>query len=109
MGAGKNKQLILNAFIVTGVSDEEAQRKFQEYRSLGSISGALGLFDGWTGIELDKYDDDDDEELRNVQPNDIRSAVEGWSKASPGVPKLLLTGVTAEPYSISSCLLSLAN
>jgi alkanesulfonate monooxygenase SsuD/methylene tetrahydromethanopterin reductase-like flavin-dependent oxidoreductase (luciferase family) len=43
------------------------------------------LFGGWTGIDLDKYGDD--EELRHVQSNAVRSAVEGWSKSSPGVAK----------------------
>ncbi|GMF74465.1 unnamed protein product [Aspergillus oryzae] len=67
---------------VLGHTEEEAQEKFKYYRSLGSIDGALALFGGWTGINLDTYGDD--EELRHVESNAIRY---GWSKATPGVDK----------------------
>lgn len=90
---------------VLGRTEKEALEKFKYYRSLGSIDGALALFGGWTGIDLDKYGDD--EELRHVESNAIRyvvlvlraifkgadlqfrvrSAVEGWSKATPEVAK----------------------
>ncbi|KAJ5161402.1 Nitrilotriacetate monooxygenase component A/pristinamycin IIA synthase subunit A [Penicillium capsulatum] len=70
---------------ILGRTEEEALEKFKTYRSFGSIDGALALFGGWTGIDLDKYEDD--QELRHVESNAIRSAVEGWSKASPGVAK----------------------
>ena len=92
---------------ILGRTEEEAQEKFRYYRSLGSIDGALALFGGWTGIDLDQYGED--QELRQVesnaircvpplslpvsvvhlksQANDTRSAVEGWSKATPEVPK----------------------
>lgn len=55
---------------VLGRTEEEARAKFKEYRSYGSIDGALALFGGWTGIDLDKYGDD--EELRHVESNAIR-------------------------------------
>lgn len=55
---------------VLGRTEEEAAEKFKYYRSLGSIDGALALFGGWTGIDLDKYGDD--EELRHVESNAIR-------------------------------------
>lgn len=64
---------------------EEAVKKYEEFVSYGSEDGALALFGGWTGIDLDKYGDD--EELRHVESNAIRSAVEGWSKSMPGIPK----------------------
>ncbi|RQM04612.1 hypothetical protein DH86_00004085 [Scytalidium sp. 3C] len=70
---------------ILGRTEEEAQAKFAKYRKYGSIDGALALFGGWTGIDLSKYGDD--EELRHVESNAIRSAVEAWSKASPGVAK----------------------
>ncbi|KAJ5379780.1 uncharacterized protein N7496_002208 [Penicillium cataractarum] len=76
---------------VLGRTEEEAAEKFKYYRSLGSIDGALALFGGWTGIDLDKYGDD--EELRHVESNAIRSAVEGWSKATPEVAKWTKTTV----------------
>lgn len=57
---------------VLGKTQEEAQAKYERYRELGSIEGALALFGGWTGIDLSKYGDD--EELRHVESNAIRYA-----------------------------------
>ncbi|TKX19992.1 putative luciferase-like monooxygenase-1 [Elsinoe australis] len=70
---------------IIGKTLEEAEAKYQEYVSYGSEDGALALFGGWTGIDLNQYEDD--QELRHVESNAIRSAVEGWSKASPKVAK----------------------
>ncbi len=70
---------------ILGRTKEEAQAKYEDYISYGSEEGALALFGGWTGIDLAQYDDD--QELRHVESNAIRSAVEGWSKATPDVPK----------------------
>ncbi|KAF2122067.1 putative xenobiotic compound monooxygenase, DszA family [Lophiotrema nucula] len=70
---------------IIGRTEEEAQKKFEDYASHGDIDGALALFGGWTGVDLAVYDDD--EELRHVESNAIRSAVEAWSRAAPGIPK----------------------
>lgn len=70
---------------VLGKTESEARAKYEEYLSYGDEDGAFALFGGWTGIDLSKYGDE--EELRYVESNAIRSAVEGWSKASPGVPR----------------------
>lgn len=70
---------------IIGDTQEEADAKYKEYLSYGSEDGALALFGGWTGIDLAQYADD--EELRHVESNAIRSAVEAWSKATPDVPK----------------------
>lgn len=70
---------------VLGETQEEADAKYREYLRYGSEDGALALFGGWTGIDLAKYGDD--EELRHVESNAIRSAVEAWSKATPEVPR----------------------
>lgn len=70
---------------VLGRTQEEAEAKFEEHKACGSIEGAMALFGGWTGIDLSKYDDD--QELRHVESNAIRSAVESWSKSSPHVEK----------------------
>ncbi|MCJ1340121.1 hypothetical protein MMC09_005415 [Bachmanniomyces sp. S44760] len=81
----KNLKFLAMICPILGRTQEEAQEKYEEYRSLGSIEGALALFGGWTGIDLAKYSDD--EELRHVESNAIRSAVEAWSKSAPGVAK----------------------
>lgn len=70
---------------IIGATPDDARAKYEEYVSYGSEDGALALFGGWTGIDLAQYDDD--QELRHVESNAIRSAVEGWSKSMPGIPK----------------------
>ena len=55
---------------VLGRTEDEAVRKFDDYRQYGSTEGALALFGGWTGIDLAKYGDD--EELRQVESNAIK-------------------------------------
>ncbi|KAI9662399.1 MAG: hypothetical protein M1821_008566 [Bathelium mastoideum] len=70
---------------VLGRTEEEVRAKFEDYQQYGSGDGALALFGGWTGIDLSTYADD--QELRQVESNAIRSAVEAWSKASPSVSK----------------------
>jgi alkanesulfonate monooxygenase SsuD/methylene tetrahydromethanopterin reductase-like flavin-dependent oxidoreductase (luciferase family) len=55
---------------IIGKTEEEAKAKYDEYAKYASTDGALALFGGWTGIDLDVYGDD--EELRHVQSNAIR-------------------------------------
>ncbi|KAF2272414.1 putative xenobiotic compound monooxygenase, DszA family [Westerdykella ornata] len=70
---------------IIGKTEEEARAKYEDYIQYGDIEGALALFGGWTGIDLSVYGDD--EELRHVESNAIRSAVEAWSHAIPGIPR----------------------
>lgn len=55
---------------IIGRTEEEAQAKLAEYRKYASLEGALALFGGWTGIDLDQYGDN--EELRAVENNAVR-------------------------------------
>ncbi|KAI1083860.1 Nitrilotriacetate monooxygenase component A/pristinamycin IIA synthase subunit A [Whalleya microplaca] len=70
---------------ILGRTEEEAQTKLADYRKYASHDGALALFGGWTGIDLGKYGDD--EELRQVESNAVRSTVEGYARFSPGTAK----------------------
>ncbi|KAL1644627.1 hypothetical protein SLS61_008678 [Didymella pomorum] len=70
---------------IIGRTEEEAQAKLADYRKYASLDGALALFCGWTGIDLGKYGDD--EELRQVESNAVRSTVEAYAKFSPGTSK----------------------
>jgi hypothetical protein len=70
---------------ILGRTEEEAQAKLADYRKYASLEGALALFCGWTGIDLGKYGDD--EELRQVESNAVRSTVEGYARFSPGTSK----------------------
>lgn len=73
----QNVKFLAMICTILGKTREEAQEKYENFRALGSIEGALAsiegalaLFGGWTGVDLAKYADD--EELRHVQSNAIR-------------------------------------
>lgn len=55
---------------ILGRTEEEAQAKLKDFRQYASTDGALSLFGGWTGIDLDQYGDE--EELRHVESNAVR-------------------------------------
>jgi alkanesulfonate monooxygenase len=70
---------------ILGRTEEEAQAKFKEFRAYASNEGALALFGGWTGIDLNQYDED--EELRHVESNAVRSTVAAYARFSPATSK----------------------
>lgn len=49
----------------------------------GDYNGALALFGGWTGVDMAPYKDD--EELRYVESNAVRSYIEGLINFAPEV------------------------
>lgn len=55
---------------ILGRTEEGALAKLKDYRQYASLDGALSLFGGWTGIDLDQYGDD--EELHHVESNAVR-------------------------------------
>ncbi|ROT38197.1 dibenzothiophene desulfurization enzyme A [Sodiomyces alkalinus F11] len=67
---------------ILGRTTQEAQAKLAEYRKYASHEGALALWGGWTGIDLDQYGDD--EELREVESNAVRSMVDAYVRFSRG-------------------------
>lgn len=87
-GYGRNGKDIKVLALVTpilGRTEEEAQAKLADYRQYASLEGALALFGGWTGIDLGQYGDE--QELRQVESNAVRSTVEGYARFSPGTAK----------------------
>ncbi|KAF2448293.1 dibenzothiophene desulfurization enzyme A [Karstenula rhodostoma CBS 690.94] len=82
---GSNIKVLALVTPIIGRTEEEAQAKLAEYRKYASLDGALALFCGWTGIDLGKYGDE--EELRQVESNAVRSTVEGYARFSPGTSK----------------------
>ncbi|KAG7001890.1 hypothetical protein G7Y79_00030g064230 [Physcia stellaris] len=70
---------------ILGRTEEEAQDKLKDFRRYASHEGALALFGGWTGIDLGKYGDE--EELRHVESNAVKSTVEAYARFSPGTSK----------------------
>jgi FMN-dependent oxidoreductase (nitrilotriacetate monooxygenase family) len=85
---GRNPHNIKVLALVTpilGKTEEEAQKKLKEYRRYASHEGALALFCGWTGIDLNQYGED--EELRQVESNAVKSTVAGYARFSPANSK----------------------
>lgn len=68
---------------VLGRTQEEAEAKYRDYAQYGDYEGALALFGGWTGVDMAPYGDD--EELRYVESNAIRSYIEGLLQTAPDV------------------------
>lgn len=68
---------------ILGRTQEEAEAKYADYIQYGDAEGALALFGGWTGVDMAPYGED--EELRYVESNAIRSYIEGLMKSAPDV------------------------
>lgn len=73
---GRDGSLIKALALVTpilGRTEEEAKAKYDDYKQYASLEGASTLFGGWTGVDLDQYGED--EELRHVESNAVRSVL----------------------------------
>lgn len=68
---------------ILGRTKEEAEAKYRDYVQYGDYDGALALFGGWTGVDMAPYGED--EELKDVESNAIRSYVENLIKHAPEV------------------------
>ena len=82
--AGRNPQdvkFLAKLCPILGRTHGEAEAKYRDYLQYGDREGALALFGGWTGVDMARYGDD--EELRQVETNAIRSYIEGLLKEAP--------------------------
>ncbi|KAM3441242.1 hypothetical protein MY4824_001693 [Beauveria thailandica] len=70
---------------ILGRTEDEARAKYNDVKKYASLDGALSLFGGWTGIDLGAYGDD--EELREVESNAVRSTVQAYARFSPANSK----------------------
>ncbi|KAI5966910.1 uncharacterized protein KGF55_000319 [Candida pseudojiufengensis] len=77
-------KLVQLATLITAPTHEEAVAKLQHYKKYADLDGTQALFGGWTGIDLDKYDYE--EELDQVESNAVRSMAEMMTKPFPGDP-----------------------
>lgn len=68
---------------ILGRTKEEAEAKYKDYIQYGDYDGALALFGGWTGVDMAPYGDD--EELRYVESNAVRSYIEGLINHAPDI------------------------
>jgi long-chain alkane monooxygenase len=69
------------ATVITGATAADARAKHAEYRSYADPEAALALFSGWTGVDFAKYRPDD--ELRYIETEAMRSALESFTSADP--------------------------
>ncbi|SJM87326.1 related to thermophilic desulfurizing enzyme [Zygosaccharomyces bailii] len=71
--------------VILGKTREEAEKKYESYKEYSDEDGARAMFSGWTGVDLDKFGDD--EPLTNVDHIATASAVKKWQNAYPRVEK----------------------
>jgi long-chain alkane monooxygenase len=67
--------------IILGRNEAEAAAKYADYRRHISHEGALTLMSGWTGVDFATYDLD--QELRHVQNDAGRTAMDNITRADP--------------------------
>ncbi|MCC8982016.1 LLM class flavin-dependent oxidoreductase [Bradyrhizobium acaciae] len=67
--------------IVVAPTEAEARAKYAEYRGHISHEGALALMSGWTGVDFSTYSLD--QEVRHVQNDAGRSAMDNVTRADP--------------------------
>lgn len=82
---GRNRydiKVLSSAIVITGETEEEAQKKFEEVKKYADPDGAQVLFGGWTGIDLSQWEDD--QELKYVENNGMRTYIENLTKFNPG-------------------------
>ncbi|KAG2733293.1 hypothetical protein G9P44_004283 [Scheffersomyces stipitis] len=71
--------------VIVAETHDEAVEKFLEYKSYSDVEGAQALFGGWTGIDLNEYEWE--QELNQVESNAVKSFVENWTKKLPTDPE----------------------
>ncbi|SCU97795.1 LANO_0E16996g1_1 [Lachancea nothofagi CBS 11611] len=72
--------------VIIGDTHELAEKRYEEYKAAYSDEeGAKAMFSGWTGVDIDKFEDD--EVLTNVENVAIASSIKKWQSAYPRVEK----------------------
>ncbi|CAG9201922.1 Dimethyl-sulfide monooxygenase [Paraburkholderia tropica] len=67
--------------VITGATDADAQRKYDEYRALVDYEGAMARYSGWTGLDMSTLDPD--VPLRHVKTNAGQTMIDIFSKLDP--------------------------
>ena len=70
--------------IVTGATDEAAQRKYEEYLSYADPEGILALFGGWTGLDFSQINPD--EPLKAIDNDSLRTILVALTGGDGGKP-----------------------
>ena len=77
----KNIAVLQMITVISAATDEEAERKAQEYLSYVSYDGAMARYSGWSGLDMDTFDPD--VPLANVNTNAGQTMVDLFSKMDP--------------------------
>lgn len=64
--------------VITGGTEAEARRKYEDFFEQVSYEGALALLSGWSGIDFGRYDPD--QELEYVETNAVRTLMQMFAK-----------------------------
>ncbi|MGO4584620.1 LLM class flavin-dependent oxidoreductase [Arthrobacter sp. 2RAF6] len=67
--------------VISGATDDEARKKYEEYRKLVSYEGAMARYSGWSGLDMSTFDPD--VPLRHVKTNAGQTMVDIFSKMDP--------------------------
>lgn len=68
--------------VITGGTEAEARRKYDEYSEQINYEGALSLLGGWSGIDFSAYDPD--EPIEATKTNAVQSIFRAFSPDKPG-------------------------
>src|SRR5699024_6871333 len=68
---------VLTMFVpIIGTTEQEAYKKYNDYKKYISTEGALALFGGWTGVDLSEYAPD--QEIKYIENDSIRSLLQNF-------------------------------
>lgn len=82
--AGRDPESIAMLQMITVISaatDEEAQKKYEEYVSWVSYEGAMARYSGWTGLDMSQFDPD--VPFADVESNAGQTMVNIFTKMDP--------------------------
>lgn len=71
--------------VILGKTHQDAENKYFEYKKLSDEEGAQAMFSGWTGVDINNFEEN--EVLTNVNHIAVASAVKKWQTAYPRVEK----------------------
>lgn len=72
--------------VVLGDTHEQAVAKVKQFKEeFGDVEAAKAMFSGWTGVNLDLFEDD--QPLENVEHLALASSIKRWSGQHPTIKK----------------------
>ncbi|KAI2468482.1 Nitrilotriacetate monooxygenase component A/pristinamycin IIA synthase subunit A [Annulohypoxylon bovei var. microspora] len=92
-------KLITGFLIIVDETDEKDHAKYKDYLEYTVLEGTMTLFGGWTGVDLNKWGNDED--FKFTGPGAIQSMISSWNATVPGTQNELAVG-GAHPRAIGS-------